>query len=646
MMSRLLLQGLGLVALLALSVSAAPACRAMVPGGYTIMYTFDGDTANTGSGGATLAGTRAGAAVLTSSNAFAGQSLSIPDTTSSLTVGGSPTLTYSAGFTLSIWFRNIRNDTTTYRALYRATNLDLYVAMPPPTSNANVGTFVVANSPTGFRQFGTANFSFVINDNTWHQVVLVATSTSLTLYLDGQNLGTYTATFSINGVLSTIGNNATGMPFSPLLDEFVLYPYALSAAQIQSLASSYGPAVCACNGYFTTGAVISYSFDSTLNNGGLLGNAPAFNGVNFNGGTNTTSAVNMLKGGYYNLPNSNSYLQVGSGGTGLFSGFTLSIWVRNIVTSTLPRVLFRGNGTNQIILYTNTTSSSNIQVGLNNGTAFVQYSNYTLDALVADNLWHHFVVVGTGTQQILYVDGVRVGGADFTNTGNIVSIGNSQGQSWRFASDLDEFLFYGTALNDWQVINLYNSYNLATCAFPPDTTTTTTPRTTTTPICFAADSEITLADGSAMRIRDLHWRQKRALPMPQIRDINGRTHYIRRVVSAPSKDVIVTLPAKSIDGELPTRDLGLTANHLVRLNNGTVVTAGELVAALGIQQKLRMEVVYHLETEVWTFLSVHGIGCESAALYPYHFEMRSKAHESGSRPDASCEHEMYTDDRQ
>jgi hypothetical protein len=134
-------------------------------------------------------------------------------------------------------------------------------------------------------------------------------------------------------------------------------------------------------------------------------------------------------------------------------------------------------------------------------------------------------------------------------------------------------------------------------------------------------------------------------------DVHGQAYRVLDVVRGVAVDYTVVLLRGSIDGRLPLAELLLTANHLVQLENGTVLTAGDLVDTLGLPRRLesvKTMFVYHLETSEWVFLSVHGLGCESAARTEAHFAHRSEAHLLGREPDPSCPaasllHQQVTD---
>jgi hypothetical protein len=162
----------------------------------------------------------------------------------------------------------------------------------------------------------------------------------------------------------------------------------------------------------------------------------------------------------------------------------------------------------------------------------------------------------------------------------------------------------------------------------------------TSSICFGKNSRVRLADGSAPTVAELWERFHNGEAGLVVEDVHGHQQPIKNVMRVRPGESLVVLPAGSVANNLPTAELTLTASHLVRLPDGTVRSAEELAEQLHIQQVPKLEVVYHIETEEWTFLSVHGLGCESAARSHKQYLKRAAAHESGLRPDPSCNNEL------
>lgn len=216
-----------------------------MPGSYLIMYTFDnGDYTNSGTGGFTNAGAKAGNAAFSTRNPFQGQNINLTDADAYVSAGGTPSLSVSTGFTLAIWFRNLKR--SSYRTAFRGHNDHFILVDIYPSQK--IGFYSNSNG-FHFAQFGSASASSIANDNKWHQFVVVGTSNSShSLYVDGVLAGTISNTFNAN-TLVAIGNwQGGGQALADQIDEFILFQRPLTAAQVLSLYNSYNSTVCSCTG--------------------------------------------------------------------------------------------------------------------------------------------------------------------------------------------------------------------------------------------------------------------------------------------------------------------------------------------------------------------------------------------------------------
>lgn len=94
------------------------------------------------------------------------------------------------------------------------------------------------------------------NDNQWHHVVITgvvgATNANIntSLYIDGVKKASNG--WVPLGDIDSLGNHnnptGNGQAWSNLIDEFVLYPYALTPTQIVNLYNSYNSSACSCSG--------------------------------------------------------------------------------------------------------------------------------------------------------------------------------------------------------------------------------------------------------------------------------------------------------------------------------------------------------------------------------------------------------------
>eukprot|EP00053_Salpingoeca_punica_P021186 m.212746 g.212746 ORF g.212746 m.212746 type:complete len:1242 (+) comp21352_c0_seq1:96-3821(+) len=159
------------------------------------------------------------------------------------------------------------------------------------------------------------------------------------------------------------------------------------------------------------------------------------------------------------------------------------------------------------------------------------------------------------------------------------------------------------------------------------------------PICFGRNTKLQLADGSVHTVERLYGMQRDGHPLGSVLDVRGRAHPIRRVMADHSRDFSVLIPSGALGQGLPTEPLTLTASHLMQLPNGTVVSAGQVAAALGLELLVPRpgRIVFHIRLDDWVFLAAHGVGAESAASTAQHMAARSAAHARGHVPDPDCQ---------
>lgn len=86
-------------------------------------------------------------------------------------------------------------------------------------------------------------------------------------------------------------------------------------------------------------------------------------------------------------------------------------------------------------------------------------STYALTAAQMSG-WHNITAVGEGTgvnaRTYYYMDGVKVGVANFKPTDDIAAVGNYQGNGQRFSNYLDDFRVYDRALSQSEIRNIYS----------------------------------------------------------------------------------------------------------------------------------------------------------------------------------------------
>ncbi len=142
-------------------------------------------------------------------------------------------------FSLETW---VRTSTTRGGKLFgfgngssgNSANFDRHVYM------TNNGRLIFGVKPGGVQRTVTSAASY--NDNQWHHVVATLSSAGMILYVDGAVVAQSAATtygYTYNGWWRLGGDNLSSWPSQPtsgflagMLDDFAIYPTALSAAQV------------------------------------------------------------------------------------------------------------------------------------------------------------------------------------------------------------------------------------------------------------------------------------------------------------------------------------------------------------------------------------------------------------------------------
>jgi RHS repeat-associated protein len=279
---------------------------------------------------------------------------------------------------------------------------------------------------------------YAIGNGMWHYVVVTYDSTTLTLYLDGQFLGT--ATFG--GALSTVpdanglllGNDAWNV-LQATLDEVAVYPKALTASQVAAHFAASGnsrpsaPASVSATSGGANQATVSWTASSgtvtsyivTAIAAGKAANAVAV------GGSLTSTALSGLGGGTYTFQ-VQAYNNFGASAVGISGSVTVSgsSTYASTVQADGPSVYYR----------LSETSGTMVADSSGNGRSGVPYGSYALGAAGAlpNDTDVGINLTGGAVTQSLAGAGLPTGNAPrsmeawfkTTSTGPIMWYGNGQ----------------------------------------------------------------------------------------------------------------------------------------------------------------------------------------------------------------------------
>jgi len=196
-----------------------------------------------------------------------------------------------------------------------------------------------------------------------------------------------------------------------------------------------------------SGAVAYYSFDNvsdmTVYNDGLGG--IVYDGLLEYGAAITTGGGGIIGEGMTIADETTQKLTAKTGidlaDTAVAGGaWTIATWFYNLYPSDDWRILTRGGGDFQVMVYKGNDDLETYVGGFRD-------SNYDLSP---GGGWHHLVAVGTGSETRFYIDGAAVGEViPFRSGTEIKWIGNYSGQA--FAEIIDEFYVYDRALSEAEI---------------------------------------------------------------------------------------------------------------------------------------------------------------------------------------------------
>jgi hypothetical protein len=397
--------------------------------------------------GATLTTDRKGTA--NSAYYFAGNNSYIQMTDSTSLDSPSTGITVSAWVNPTDWSGNRRilqhgADGASYRLLYESG------LMKASFCGAGSGTLTYATAPTtGVYTLVTATYDGAYM-RLYYNGALV-TSQSAT--------GLLCNTPDVTQIGNKPGSTTGGDSFYGTIDDVRIYNRGLSSAEVMALYKQYDPALRAAageNGLLGWWKLNGNTKDSSpyADNGTSTGSVPV---VDRKGVTN----------GAYGFGGS-SYISVPAASPlNATTAVTVSAWVKTTVTNsgTIQGIVCKDiTGAITNCPYSLQLDPTGVPCFFITITTNANFSKCNTGFALSVNVWHYLVGTYDGNQDLLYIDGVSVGGG--TNPGTIATtsgalyIGQQKsGNSRYFNGSIQDVRIYRRALSATEIAAQYASYN-------------------------------------------------------------------------------------------------------------------------------------------------------------------------------------------
>lgn len=380
---------------------------------------------------------------------------------------GSDSLT--GDYTISVWLKTSSTGTTEVIS-NEGTNGDWTHALYFSTDNLLYCKLYQSNSGTAYLE---AVSSKNYRDNRWHHVSCVVSSNTVSLYVDGEQVGTDTTTSGTRDT-STAGdlyigqfnNSSSGLYFfKGVLDEIKIYDYARSAAQIKADYAGGTAGLSAVlglddQGFLSDGLVGYWKMDEVGVSGSNWTAIDSSGNGNNGTGVGNASVGSTIPGkfgsaGYFD--GDGDYLSFSANSVYQISGdVSTGAWIypsSNPVDSnkTIVRV---GIGSDELFGF-QLNSSNKIRFDWYDGSFHSEVGNMT----VATDQWSHIMVVRNRNNIKIYINGVLDISVDTGTTpvgaNPVLRIG-SGAATQDFTGFIDEVRIYNRVLSADEVQALYN----------------------------------------------------------------------------------------------------------------------------------------------------------------------------------------------
>ena len=285
----------------------------------------------------------------------------------------------------------------------------------------------------------------------WYHICVVETGTMVKLYIDGEFV-TEAAHTGLEGTSTlSLGTRYTGANWlNGQVNDLRVYDHALSVKEVKEISK------CLVLHYKLSTDNITY-IATDYSGFGYNGTYAGLTSTSMNTSTpRYDSAVTFTTGAskYILTPSINK--------TAIQNNFTVSWWSK---TSNMHGKMAWGgdSGGNRLNLYPSTASTSGFcwNTGDGGGNPIKDNGGAVVKIAVYNNgAWHHYAMVGDGTNGKLYIDGIYRGQATTykpLNSPTIFISGWDTGTNYRWDGQISDFRLYAKALSDSEILELYHT---------------------------------------------------------------------------------------------------------------------------------------------------------------------------------------------
>lgn len=381
-------------------------------------------------------------------------------------------------FSVSVWFKHISSNTGTDTLVARVDNNSLNGVGYKIYMNSSGNMCFGIDDTAGSFPADSACSSRSYADSKWHQLTAVKNDTSsIVLYIDAMVVASDTSLASTNSISGSntdlyVGMDSTGNHngWTGFVDEFKIYPYARSAAQIKSdfqvITSKTG-----ANAIFGGKSINELNqnlighWKMDLSTAGSNAIDASQNNPNLTN-VNSTAPGNgrFLYGADLELDSSNYFYTADSAILSLTGNITLAAWINpeSTTANTHFDIIGKWDGSNESYLLAQYGDELRFYIDSSNNYVETSAAN------LAPSTWYHVVGVYHAASQTakIFVNGIE---QTTTTTGTIPSsIGDDSGRFHIGAEDsttsatnfydgiIDEARLYNRILSPSEILQIYH----------------------------------------------------------------------------------------------------------------------------------------------------------------------------------------------